>query len=535
MNKEKIACYCRVSTKKEEQSLSLENQKKFFEEFAVLNNIQDYELYVDEGISAKSIKKRENFTRMVADAKKGFIKRILVKDISRFARNTYDFLQVTRELKAIGVRVEFVTYNMTTEDSEFTLTVMAAVAQEESASLSRRVRFGKKEGAKKGRVPSRVYGYNKDKRDKYSLTIVPKEADVIKRIFKLYTEEQKSTYQIAAMFNEEGIPTKRGGNFKWSQTVISNILQNRLYIGQVCNGKSETVDFISGDRKEFVESEWIIVERPEFRIVSDEIWRKANEIRGQRTNTFHQFEDDGKTRKKRISIKYPLSNLLVCANDNYSFRRRDRNYPSGNRYLYWTCSKRDLSANICDNKIRIDEEQMHKVITGFLTSLFENQESICKQFREKVSHELNRKYAEKIDIKSLKAEQNKLSLDRDKLMDLFMSNEIDKEYLTQKIQLIEKRLNEIRDSKKIYENQNKAALEIEKCLAKMIDSINMNNDNWLNNAFLKNIFEKFIIHSDGRIEAVIKVEADSNSLIVIPFAEIVNEKEITVPEYSGDI
>ena len=161
-----IAAYCRVSTDKEDQLNSLETQKKFFEEFASKNGHNLTGLYADEGISGTKTRNRKEFLRLMRDARQKAFEMIIVKDISRFARNTVDLLQNIRELKALGIETTFLTANMgVLGQSEFVLTVFGALAQEESANISKRVKFGKKENAKKGKVPNIVYGYNKTPKD----------------------------------------------------------------------------------------------------------------------------------------------------------------------------------------------------------------------------------------------------------------------------------------------------------------------------------------------------------------------------------
>ena len=158
----KIAAYCRVSTEKEEQIDSLEHQKEFFEEYARKNGHELIRLYADEGISGTSLKKRDEFVRLMRDAKMNLFDMVVVKDVSRLARNTVDFLQSIRTLKGLGVNTLFLTANMDSlGESEFVLTMFGAMAQEESANLSKRVKFGKKINAKKGRVPQRIFGYNR--------------------------------------------------------------------------------------------------------------------------------------------------------------------------------------------------------------------------------------------------------------------------------------------------------------------------------------------------------------------------------------
>ena len=199
---------------------------------------------------------------MMSDAERGLFDMVVVKDISRFARNTVDLLQNVRKLKALGKETQFLTANMTSMgNSEFVLTIFGALAQEESANTSKRVKFGKKMNAEKGRVPNIVYGYDKTIGDYFNLTINEEEAKVIRQIYKWYTEEGFGGAAIANKLNEKGIKTKR--NCKWSQNATCRILSNELYTGKIINGKQEVSDFLTGQRKEKDETEWIVVERPE--------------------------------------------------------------------------------------------------------------------------------------------------------------------------------------------------------------------------------------------------------------------------------
>lgn len=146
-----IVAYCRVSTDKTDQLNSLEAQKEFFSEYTKRTGDTLVRLYADEGISGTKIKNRKEFLRMMSDAEHGLFDMVVVKDISRFARNTVDLLQNIRKLKALGIETQFLTANMTSMgNSEFVLTIFGALAQEESANTSKRVKFGKKMNAEKG-------------------------------------------------------------------------------------------------------------------------------------------------------------------------------------------------------------------------------------------------------------------------------------------------------------------------------------------------------------------------------------------------
>ena len=286
----RYAAYCRVSTGSEEQLNSLINQKRFFEEYVKKTNDTLVKIYADRGISGKSMKQRPEFLKMLADSEKDVFDALLVKDISRFARNTVDFLNGIRLLKSRGVDVVFVGANQKViGESEFVLTVFAALAQEESCGLSQKIIFGKKQGAKRGRVPNILYGY--DKVSTYEMKINKAEADCVEEIFRLYCDEKLGLRRISDKLNELGIPTKNG--CKWTAKTVRRVIQNPIYRGVLVNNKTETVDFISATRKNVPAENQYYHIRESLRIVSDEMFFDANsrldemsqKIRGEKADT----------------------------------------------------------------------------------------------------------------------------------------------------------------------------------------------------------------------------------------------------------
>ena len=278
----RLAAYCRVSTDKAEQKMSLSNQQSFYREYAKENGLELVHIYSDEGISGKQMKNREGFLKMIDDGERGEFDLLAVKDVSRFARNTCDFLSGIRRLKARGIDVRFLSSNSSVfTDSEFILTIYAALAQQESENLSKRVIFGKTETARQGRVPGTIFGY--DKLDNFTLKINKKESAIICKVFELYVNDGLSCGAIARIYNDNSVPTKLRG--AWTQKSISRIIKNPIYIGKLINHKSTTADFLSGSRKALPQSEWFVHERPELRIVSDEIFFLANEILKSRVSS----------------------------------------------------------------------------------------------------------------------------------------------------------------------------------------------------------------------------------------------------------
>ncbi len=271
----RLAAYCRVSTDKEEQKLSLENQRSYYAEYARENNFRLVRIYSDEGISGKQMRNRVGFLNMIEEGERGEFDILAVKDVSRFARNTCDFLTGIRRLKAVGIDVRFLGTNSSIfTDSEFILTIYAALAQQESENLSKRVIFGKTETARKGRVPNLIYGY--DKVNNFTMIVNQNEGYNVRKAFILYAENGFSLTNIADKFNSENVQTKLGG--KWSAKTVGRIIRNPIYIGKLINHKTVTADFISGTRREVPENERFIHIRPDLRIVSDEIFELANAI-----------------------------------------------------------------------------------------------------------------------------------------------------------------------------------------------------------------------------------------------------------------
>lgn len=208
----RVTFYARVSSESDEQLNSLGNQVSYYEEFIRRNSAWEYVPgYVDEGLSAATTRKREDFHRMVEDGKAGLFDLIITKEITRFARNTLDSILYTRELLGAGVGVFFQNDNINTfdEDSELRLTIMSGIAQDELRKLSSRVKFGHAQAIKKSVVlgNSRIFGYVKDGG---RLVIDEGEAPMVRELFELYAAGEHSMKQIETLFWNKGYRNHNG-------------------------------------------------------------------------------------------------------------------------------------------------------------------------------------------------------------------------------------------------------------------------------------------------------------------------------------
>ena len=492
-----IAAYCRVSTEKTDQLNSLEAQKEFFSEYTKRTGDTLVRLYADEGISGTKIKNRKEFLRMMSDAEKGLFDMVVVKDISRFARNTVDLLQNVRKLKSLGIETQFLTANMTSMgNSEFVLTIFGALAQEESANTSKRVKFGKKMNAEKGRVPNIVYGYDKTIGDYFNLTINKEEAETVKKIYYWYTEEGYGAAKIANLLNEQGSRTKR--NCKWSQNAICRILNNELYTGRIINGKQEVSDFLTGQRREKDETEWLVVERPELRIIEDEAFEQVQEIMRGRHDAFNMNHE-------RQSNKYLFSTLIKCKECGWSFRRTVRTYK--NTYVRWVCSGRNaLGTGSCGNKTSVDEEELIEVLKEY----FEN---ILKQ-KKKVIHyvvsEFQRVYKAKDENvtyeKELNAELAKLQKKRQKYMDMYTDDLISREELNETIGGMRQEIERLENELKMVSYQLTKGEQLESALNETFKEIEDITDvHQMTNQQLKRLIQKIEVDKDGNVDIYLRL------------------------------
>ena len=245
----KVAGYCRVSTNHEDQLNSFESQKTYFHQYIQHHpHWQLYEIYADEGITGTSTKKRAQFNRMIADAHEGKFNMIITKEVSRFSRNILDTIAYTRELKALGIGVIFLSdgFCSTDPDAELRLSIMGSIAQEESRKTSTRVKWGQTRQMEKGVVFGHsMLGYHVHNG---ILEIDPSGAEIVRQIFHLYGVEKKSAASIARTLCSQGIHTSTG-NPLWSDTQVLKILKNEKYVGDLIQKKTITRDYLTHERK----------------------------------------------------------------------------------------------------------------------------------------------------------------------------------------------------------------------------------------------------------------------------------------------
>ena len=331
----RVTYYARVSSESDEQLNSLGNQISYYDELIKRNRSWTFVPgYIDEGLSGISTKKRENFNRMIEDAAEDKFDLVITKEISRFARNTLDSIQYTRQLLSCGVGVFFQNDNINTldEDSELRLSIMSSIAQDELRKLSSRVKFGHQQAIKDKVVlgNSRIFGYVKDGG---RLVIDEKQAEMVRQLFELYASGQYSMKQIETVFWQKGYRNHNGNRI--AHTTMSNMIANPKYKGYYVGNKVRVIDMFSKKQKFLPPEEWVMFKDETGQIVpaivSEELWDRANEILKRRS-------DDVKSRQGICNHQNLLTGKLFCSHCGAAYYRRESQDKAGNKNSRWVCS-----------------------------------------------------------------------------------------------------------------------------------------------------------------------------------------------------
>ncbi|MEN6471481.1 MAG: recombinase family protein [Clostridiaceae bacterium] len=326
----RVAAYCRVSTDKEDQVNSLESQKKYFRAYIERNPFWELsEVYVDEGITGTSTKKRHAFNRMMADAQHHAFDLIVTKEISRFARNTLDSILYTRKLKELDIGVIFMNDNINTldADAELRLTIMSSIAQEESRKTSDRVKWGQKRRMEQGVVFGRdMLGY--DVRGG-KLHINNEGAEIVRLIFHKFVNEDKGTHVIARELREAGISTATYMK-QWSNTAILRVLRNEKYCGDLVQKKTFTPNYLNHEKKyNRGEEEFVVIHDHHVPIIGRELFEKAQIELARRSPCEEQ--------KAKHSNRYCFSGKIKCGVCGCTFVSRSKKRKNGSIYKAWRC------------------------------------------------------------------------------------------------------------------------------------------------------------------------------------------------------
>lgn len=350
------AAYCRVSSNSEDQLNSYRAQVAYYTKRIAEN--PDWvlaDIYADEGITGTSMEKRDEFIRMIEDCRAGKINLILVKSVSRFARNATELLEVVRELKELGITIIFEEQDLDTSGmhSEMQLALFAMAAQEESRSISQNIQWSYRKRMENGSFIgcSAPYGYRlKDG----SLEIVPEEAKIVSQIFGLYCSGMGQR-RITSFLNDNHIPY-RGGQ-RWNRSGVRYILFNERYSGDSLLQKKYTLDSLSHKRKiNHGEVPQYFVENSHRAILS--------------RSTYHVVQQLSTKGKRPKIIPHLFIRRILCPRCNNHFREAHSNEKS-----YWICPNKANGEADCPS-YRFSEESIKSAFLNLAGKLYTYKEKL---------------------------------------------------------------------------------------------------------------------------------------------------------------
>ncbi len=503
----RVTFYARVSSEKDEQLNSLDNQISYYREFIKKNpNWEFVEGYIDEGLSGMSTKKRENFHNMISDAKAGLFDLVITKEITRFARNTLDSIQYTRDLLNCGVGVFFQNDNINTldEDSELRLTIMSGIAQDELRKLSSRIKFGHQEAIKKNVVlgNSRIFGYRKDNK---RLVIDEKEAEMVRELYTLYATDKYSMNQIEDIFWEKGYRNNNGKRI--SHSTMSNTISNPKYKGYYVGNKVKIVDMFTKKQKFLPPEEWVMFkdETGEIvpAIVSEELWEQANEVLRRRSR-------DVKGRQNLCNHPNLLTGKMYCTHCGKLYYRKDSKDRKGNVASRWICSGKINNGKDSCPSFAIYEEEIKEVLYEVFKDTAEDAALIIEEYTNMYA-EILAKDSSSEELSKLKDRLSLLSKKKSKLLEYNIAGQISDRDFVEMNKEISDESAEICSTIEELENEIGSRTEykqkIEEIRSILLKAESEASRNMIDSAFVNKYIDKIYVTpvEDGVVEIAVKI------------------------------
>lgn len=349
----RVAAYARVSSDSAHQLNSLSVQVDYYTHLIQENPQWEFAgIYTDEGITGTSTKHREQFNRLMDDCRAGLIDRVLVKSASRFARNTADALTAVRKLKSLGVTVAFEKEGFDTEtaNGEMLLSMICAVAQEESLSISQNMKWGIHKRMQNGTYvnASTPFGYHQED---HKLVPCESEAVTVRFIYAQYLAG-KSIAAITRQLNEQ-FPQK---DVSWNAPAVQSILTNEKYRGDTCFQKRYTTDVLPLQKKRnHGERPQYYMQESHLAIIAPADFEKVQALLSQKRSARSPMQ------------RYPLTKMAVCASCGKMLYPKTR----ANGMRVWNCKTHFEDSSKCPIK-PIPEAELYGAFLLMYSKIYTN-------------------------------------------------------------------------------------------------------------------------------------------------------------------
>lgn len=371
----RCAIYARVSTKRDEQRNSLDNQVAFTTGIVAEKGWQLIKTYIDDGVSGTTFSKREAIQQLIHDAKRKKIDIVIAKSVSRFGRNSVESMTVADELERLGIRLIFPedNYDTSTSDTKLMFRLKAILAEEESRKLSDRIKIGRQTSARLGKYQASLVAFGYKPGANGELILDEKYSPIVREIFDLYLYKGWGWYKIASYFNSRKIPTPRavsGGSnagTMWHESSIRVFLENVVYTGALVHHRVETVDFLSQKRKAIEPDKQVLIENAHPAIITKE----------EHLTTLEKMRTKGK--HKSNGQESLFAHIACCADCGKGMMfRKDRNKREGGAYVCGGYVKH--TSSYCSSHI-IGDKKLRKAVIDDLHELISNNLKLEQLYR----------------------------------------------------------------------------------------------------------------------------------------------------------
>lgn len=485
----RVAAYCRVSTDSSDQLNSFYAQVKYYTDY--IRNNEDMRLvdiYADEGITGTSIEKRDDFKRLVADVKQKKIDRVLVKSVTRFARNSLECVETVRLFKANGASIYFENDNIDTDrmNSEMILYLKSAFSQGEALSASRRMAVSNRTKMADGtyNLASAPFGYRLSEN---GLVVEPQEAEMVKKIFGLYLSGMGDC--LITQYMKEHYPEKF-----WSLRGINYILINERYIGDCLLQKFYspltlplTLKKNSGELPKYYYS------GTHEAIITKEDFDRVQKLRSERKSRYQSGIQKQKTDKTECFKKKVYCRHCGWACKTITFKGG----------LYWRCHKQGTTSDECRTLSRSDKLLRQAFIKMFNTLKQNNRtiihETVLQLQALKLKASGGREEIIEIDkeLSSL-TEQNRI------YTELFAQQILDEVLYYEQTDVLKKQITELRSRrlKILNDDEDENCIEQLRGLERIVEENNFITD--FDEKLFHNITDRIYIEENGELTFLLK-------------------------------
>ena len=497
----RVTYYTRVSTDSEEQMNSLKNQTQYYDNLIRSNTKWTYvDGYIDEGLTGVTTKRRERFNDMVDDAADSLFDLIITKEVSRFARNTVDSLGYTRSLLNNGVGVFFHEQNINTlsEEGELRLTIMSALAQEESQRLSSRVKFGHAQSIKNNVVHgnSLIYGYKKDNK---RLVIDEEQAPMVAELYELYATDQYSLKKLSDLMYEKGYRNSKGNQI--AHNTLGAIITNPKYKGYYCGNKVKVVDLFTKKQKFLPESEWRMFkdETGEYvpAIVDEAIWEKANVI-------FKRRSADVIGRKNTSNRPNIFTGKIHCQHCDATFYKKassTKEEHTGKRVGVWVCSEKIRKGRDSCPARHLYEDKLCKKIADLLTGDMAEIESRISKY-EGIFRSVGFEQDNQKKLSDVKSNINAVSKKLSKALELNISGKISDNAFSRLSSECDAEMLALQEQYAVLEQEQKTHQNFEEEIRALRSNLRQANrdatDGLIDRAFVNKYVETIRVTTEGK-------------------------------------